>query len=506
MLPSREFAQTTQLVRLLKDAREQLDWHIDVLCEASGKETFKHLPSKNGRLFVRPKLMAGPQDWEADPAVVAKTDELLTQAERSTGTPVGQALLGGVSTIGQGFARPHRYIPRSPIGSRVMADNTEPFQIFRRLYHFAEQLLDGTRPDLILTYEWMKPARFAVWMAAARRGVPCIALRRSKIASGRYYWTAHPFMLNGESLRLAAEYRQAGFKIPVSDTAQAHVKAFAEQPKMLGYVVSKWERPGKGGWLLWHARFLRSLPGQFARIAAGSEPDDRATVLGQWLHYNRRYFMVWRHRRFFAAFDDTALADLKYIYLPLHKETDLTLALQAPQWYDQRNTVHLLASCLPAGYRLLVREHRGNFGHRATQYYKELSRLPNVVLVDPFDSQFPYLRNADLIVTENGSSGWEGLLLGRRVLTIGVNFYDGAGLGTKVENPGKLGAAIVETLSKPTVGDQPLHERALYAAYDAELAASFSADGGESMPGIDLLAAMLEDTLRRPQRIAAVTG
>jgi hypothetical protein len=114
------------------------------------------------------------------------------------------------------------------------------------------------------------------------------------------------------------------------------------------------------------------------------------------------------------------------------------------------------------------------------------------------------LRNADLIATENGSSGWEGLLMQRRVVTISANFYDGAGLGTKVENPAKLGAAIVGALSKPAVPDAKAHARSLACAYDAELATTFPAEREQIEPAISLLAGMLESTIRPHQQHAAV--
>ena len=169
--------------------------------------------------------------------------------------------------------------------------------------------------------------------------------------------------------------------------------------------------------------------------------------------------MLWRHE--------------VCVYFPVQKETDRAQTFQAPLWHDQGNTVQVLASSLPSGYRLLVREHRHNRGDRPTRYYRDLSRLPNVVLIEAFDDQFKYLRHADLIVTENGSSGWEGLLLGRRVITLARTFYDGAGLATKVEDMNDLSASIVEALGRPAVADTATHDRSLGCMYDAEFETTF---------------------------------
>ena len=119
-----------------------------------------------------------------------------------------------------------------------------------------------------------------------------------------------------------------------------------------------------------------------------------------------------------------------------HEELATRIGRSRPQI---SNTIRLLASVLPFGYKLLVREHRLNLGRRRTQAYGELAQLPNVVLIDPFDSQFKYLKHASLVVTENGSSGWEGLLLQRRVLLLSdATFYQGCGQGVTVSDPDRL--------------------------------------------------------------------
>ena len=85
-----------------------------------------------------------------------------------------------------------------------------------------------------------------------------------------------------------------------------------------------------------------------------------------------------------------------------------------------------------------MREHRLNTGRRPTDYYRQLNHLPGVVLVDAFDSQFKYIANADLVVTDNGSTGWEALMLGRRVMTVAPHFFEGAGLDRRVFDLDKI--------------------------------------------------------------------
>jgi UDP-N-acetylglucosamine 2-epimerase len=102
---------------------------------------------------------------------------------------------------------------------------------------------------------------------------------------------------------------------------------------------------------------------------------------------------------------------------------------------------------LPIGFKLLVREHRKNFGRRHTKYYKFLSRLPGVILIDPMGSQFKYIQNADLIITDNSSTGWEGILLRKPVITLEKTFYDVPGLSVQATKPSELDKYILKVLN-----------------------------------------------------------
>jgi hypothetical protein len=197
---------------------------------------------------------------------------------------------------------------------------------------------------------------------------------------------------------------------------------------------------------------------------------------------------------------------MKFVYFPMHKEAEMAQTLQATAWHDQRQTIRMLAGALPFGYRLLVREHRMNYGRRRTHAYRELAQLPNVTLIDPFDTQFKYLQNANLIVTENGSSGWEALLMKRPTLLLaGRTFYEGSGLGTTVTDPDRLQATVVDLLSKPPAPDGHAYDHALAAMIDAEFESTFPMKPesfGEALDAFEALLARKSDSAREPHAAA----
>jgi hypothetical protein len=462
--------ETHYMVLPLEVAKARWGWQIDVLCTEKDRAAYADFGTPGGKLYIRPDMLE-VASWEADADAVADVEQRLWEAQSIAGWPAGQVTLAADSTIGRAFISPALELTEARIGSRVLADNTEPSRVVRRLFRFADELLEASAPDLVFSYEWAKPWLATLWLAATRRGIPCAAVRPSKIRSDHFYVTTDRRLFNTLARsRAAAKHNSSE---PISPEARAYIREFRERPRMVKYIEAQFQAAGARNWLLWHARYARTVMKEIGRSFRSRKNERRMFMAGPLIGYNRRLIKANRHRRFFQKLDESALTAMKYVYFPMHKETDLCLNFQASAWHDQRNSVRLVASMLPSGYRLLVREHRFNYGARPTAYYRELSRLPNVTLVDAFDSQFKYIRNADLIVTDNGSAGWEGLLLGRRVITLSTTFYDGAGLSHQLQSPERLGAAILEALAKPPITDPVLYDQSLGRMVDAEFEATF---------------------------------
>lgn len=452
----------------LLEARTRWRWHVDLLVRGKHKSMYEKLVAPSGRSFTVPSI--DRQSWEDDAHETARVDQLIREVECATGIPTGQVVLAGGASIGKCFAEPiidlmtDFSLPSLPAKS----DNLEPYRIVRRAFRFADQMLETTRPDLIYCFELASLWSFVVWLIAQSRGIRCVILRRSKIRSEHCFLTTDRHMFNVAARELAVAKRKSS--ACVSDRAIQIIRDFRDHPRMVSYIRTKWDRRrGQSRWWTWHAQWARSV----ASLARPSEAKRLKQAGRSLVEFNKRFYNAGRQQKFLTTFDAGELAMMRYILFPVHKETDLSVYFQAAPWFDQRSTIRLLASLLPHGCRLLVREHPDNHGLRPSRYYRELLGLPNVILIDPFDSQFKYIANADLLVTENGSSGWEALLLKRKVIALSTTFYDGAGLARKVEKPADLGKVIVDMISKPVPVESGEYDRDLGRMIDAEYETTF---------------------------------
>ena len=470
VLPPSGKDRTKFIVSILAAAKERWGCEIGVVCQYRDQKSFRRLVGPSGRTFAPPPLLK-IDDWERDPDVVAEVEKRMREMERVTGVPTGRILLAGSHGVGRAFTAPVRFPPRYQIIRRVLEDNMEPFRIVRRLFKFADEMIEDFQPDLICGYELATPANFLTRLAAGRHNIPSVAIRHSKIVSDYMFWTADDIMLNSIAVENAVARLRA--KSPVSDFARSHIEKFRNTPKVVGYIASKWRHRTRQNFFRWHLSYARVVLREL--LSTFSEPDKslREPAFGRLFRYYRSLYLTYRQSFLVKTFDDETLAKMKFVYFPLHKESEIAQMYQATLWHNQINTVRVLASVLPMGYRLLVREHRLNNGQRPTRYFKELEKIPNVTLIDAIDSQFKYLRNAALVVTENGSSGWEGLLLKKPVLLLSRTFYDGAGLGTKVRDPDELNAAVLRALDQSEPEDAVAYDHALGCMIDGELETIF---------------------------------
>lgn len=458
---------------LLRYAREGRDWQIQVVCAPGSEPTWRDSVGAQAPMSIVPDFTS-PASWEADSAAVDEIDEFIRTCETAAGIPAGRIILAGERDLGRGFSLPIYNWFHTRMARMTLADNRAALPIIRRMFSFARETLESARPDLVIAGEWADPMCFVFRLAAQTMGIRCVVNRQSKLWSGRTYWSSSVTMYNDAAFALAARLRDEN--APVSSRAQERIRNFRSAPDTLGYVKQSWRASDSKGFFGYYDTLARMFAVELRHVLGrrGGPPPKPAWRVA--FQHHQQAWLKWRQQRFFRRLDSGTLADMPYLLIALHKDPEQALNYQAPFWSNQYNTVALLSGSLPAGYRLLVREHRNNSGRRPTRFYEHLSRLPGVILIDGFDDQFKYIANADLVVTDNGSTGWEALMLGRRVITLADTFYDGARLTRRIDRPEYLSQEIVEALQKPAMIDPAAHDCALGWMLDAEWTTTAPAD------------------------------
>ena len=473
--------------RLLAEAVDRCGWQVGVLAPQASRAAYAgyvRLPESHLEL---PDFVA---DALAGIGADTATTALISDAERMSGLPAARLVLAGEREIGRGFARPFVHFPERRVVASSLADNTLPERIIAAMFAHAAALLDDFRPDIVLTGNVAGPNHLALALVAKLRGIPILIGRASKIHSDRSFWTDDLGMFNTSAI--TDVHMRTARGIAPDAAAYAFLTTFRERPRSVAYIARFWSTASARGWVARHRQFAELAALQILhhlRRRKGSPPRPFWPTLVD--HY-RTEWLARRQSRFFSRPTPSQLAAMKYVYLAFHKEPELAINYQAPAWRNQYETAAKVAAALPYGVRLVVREHRFNRGRRPTRFYTDLAALPKTIVANPFDDQFKYITNASVIVTDNGSTGWEGLVLGRTVVTLDRTFYDATGLIHRVYEPARLGETLVRLLREPAPVPADAEMRLAHLV-TAEFATT-TADDGED--GLAANIAAIEDAAR----------
>ena len=97
------------------------------------------------------------QDWERDSQAVVALDAKIAECERFNGVPANRLLLSGSRNVGRGYSIDRHVMPNSRLARHALSDNMAGTNVIRRMFRFAFDMLDTTKPDLIIAGEWTTP-------------------------------------------------------------------------------------------------------------------------------------------------------------------------------------------------------------------------------------------------------------------------------------------------------------------------------------------------------------
>jgi hypothetical protein len=116
----------------------------------------------------------------------------------------------------------------------------------------------------------------------------------------------------------------------------------------------------------------------------------------------------------------------KYIYYPLHYQPEASTLVCAQKYEKQLFYIDSWAKSLPADTVLYVKEHYAILGHRDLEFYKQLKKYPNVILIDPWVNSRELIIHSVAVTTLTGTAGWEAMLLRKPVFLGGNIYFDNA--------------------------------------------------------------------------------
>jgi hypothetical protein len=173
-----------------------------------------------------------------------------------------------------------------------------------------------------------------------------------------------------------------------------------------------------------------------------------------------------------------AVADHRYLtdaepsrpfaFYPLHFEPEATTMVHGSYYENQLELIHNIARSLPAGWKLVVKEHFFMRGQRRLADYRRLLHVPNLVLV-PFSVPTNRLiQECRVLTTISSTAGLEAALIGKPVVMFGDYPWE---YGPTIHKAGALSElpALIQHAAGSALGPDHPDVLAFGASWDAAL-------------------------------------
>lgn len=246
-----------------------------------------------------------------------------------------------------------------------------------------------------------------IWLVGKRIGIPMLTATSTRIPSGRFYFAD---AVSSELYPISvAAFEDVAW-------AEEFLQTWCQRPEQPDYMSSQ-----GGGYKLVRRRWLSEL------ITAISRPD---LAHGDETLWPLRARIADRIRRGFNAktldwfppFERTPSRE-RYVLYPLHHQPEASVDVVGSLNSNQHALINTLSRILPSTHKLWVKEHQSGLGDRSAAWFRSIRKLPNVRLLSPFMDVFPLIRNADLVVTICGTTGYEASLLGVRAVGLAPVYF-----------------------------------------------------------------------------------
>ena len=308
------------------------------------------------------------------------------------------------------------------------------------------KVFEEVRPDVVFYESVDLISTYVALALASRRGVFALQMMLSPIGAGGI---SAGYGVHRENIVLRHLYANREL---ISDSSYAAADAILADPKAALYTTP-------------YAIFNRNTLAANSPFTAErlSRIVRQPTQVMQGARNLRWHLRSVVNRAWLKRHLSRSLPASPYVAFPLSHMPEVSTCSQAPRCVDQNTIVEQLALNAPSWLKIVVKEHPRSYGRRGASFFGPLTRSPNVVVCHPHVSNYELLTRAEAILATTGTSGFEGLVFGKKVGVLGRPFYAAYAGVKKLSHPEELYEALADPLWAP----EDMHEerRAFLAAH-----------------------------------------
>ncbi len=228
-------------------------------------------------------------------------------------------------------------------------------------------------------------------------------------------WEESGSLVRDRLEKLRSEYADPSIPVPLSDEFEACFSRYTQQKQKQWYMQKVHKHLSRRTFL---AKWLKPALSVLSR-----KPLYLLRSIVSPAFWRRKL----RHHTTMKLYDRLARdpdLTVPFVYVPLHMQPEATTCPMGGAFVDQELIVQLLASCLPDGVRIYVKENP-NQGElcRDEIFYNTLHAIPSVTLVPRTFSTFTLIEHAVATAAATGTACFEGLFKGKPAMLFGHKYF-----------------------------------------------------------------------------------
>jgi hypothetical protein len=145
-----------------------------------------------------------------------------------------------------------------------------------------------------------------------------------------------------------------------------------------------------------------------------------------------------------------------FCFFGLHTQPESSIDVSGSYFSDQIALITFIARSLPVTHELYVKVHPTDVDGKRHSFYRQISRIPGVRLIDFRIDSRELIRRADIVFTLSGTVGYEAGLMGKAVVAFAKNFFNCLPTVRYCSDPTDLPHLIKELLDKPSERNEAL--------------------------------------------------
>jgi len=114
----------------------------------------------------------------------------------------------------------------------------------------------------------------------------------------------------------------------------------------------------------------------------------------------------------FARFVKQSDISSPYILIPLHVQPEATIDVLGAKFTDQIDFVRQIVRTTPVDHLIVVKEHPHAIGDRDSHFYKQLTSMSRVLILNPYEDSRMAIERASFVISNTGTGSLEAAIIG----------------------------------------------------------------------------------------------